>query len=149
MQRTKDLFLMMQEQEVSTSNFLPTKKELKLSAEQFANNLIENGEHNPQELYAQSLRLKEALVIIESILKKSLPDENFEAFGLNGTYRNGGDTINYTEDLIYSNLKKKLDDRAELIKLAVKTDCEFYDSEGELVEKVSTTPRKSSLAISF
>lgn len=146
---SKDLFMEMREAEVATLKFLPTKKEIKVSSEKFANDIIENGEHNLQEVYAQSLRLKEALSIIEGVFKSKLPQENFEAFGLTGNFRSGGDTINYVEDETYADLQKKLKDRAELLKTAQKTESEFYDSEGVLVPKVSTTPRKSSLAISF
>ena len=146
---SKDLFMMLREEEVATSNFLPTKKELKKSSEDFAKNLIESGEHNTQEIYAQALRLKEALTSIESILKKELGQENFEAFGLTGTYRSGGDTINFTEDDIVKHLEKQLKDRKELLKVALKSDEAIYDSDGVEVPKVGTTPKKSSLAISF
>lgn len=144
---SKDLFLMMREQEVATSNFLPTKKELKTSAQDFVSSLVDSGGYNIQELYAQSLRLKEALTVVESELKKQMPLENFEAFGLKGTYRSGGDTVNYKEDEIYNSLKADLDARVELLKLAQKQ--EVLDTYGNEVPKVSTTPRKSSLAISF
>ena len=144
---SKDLFMMMREEEVATSNFLPTKKELKQYSEKFALKLLDSGEHNPQELYAQALRLKEALINIETVLKSKLPQENFEGFGLTGTYRGGGNTINYSEDEVYQGLKKHLDNRVELLKLAQKQ--EVLDTGGIEVPKVSTTPRKSSLAISF
>lgn len=146
---SKDLFMMMREEEVATSNFLPTKKELAASSKKFAEKLIEDGFFNTTELYSQAVRLKESLNVIEGVLKKNLPEENFEAFGLTGTYRSGGDAINYKEDEVYADLKAKLDSRAELLKTAVKTKEEFYDNEGFLVPVVSTTPRKSSLAISF
>ncbi len=146
---SKDLFMMMREEEVATSNFLPTKKELKASSEKFAKSIIENGEHNLQEVYAQSLRLKEAISTIENVLKSELNNENFEAFGIKGTYRNGGNTINYNEDDIVVNLEKKISERKELLKIALKSDSPIYDSDGVEIPKVSTTPRKSTLAISF
>jgi pantoate kinase len=142
---SKDLFIMMREEEISTSNFLPTKKEIQLSSKKFAEKLIANG--NLEELFAQALRLSESLNIITEVLKKSLPNENFEAFGLKGTYRSGGDTINYCDDEIYAALKVDLDNRVELLKLAIKQP--VIDAYGNDVPKVSTTPRKSSLAISF
>jgi len=142
---SKDLFIMMREEEISTSNFLPTKKEIQLSSKKFAEKLIANG--NPEELFAQALRLSESLNIITDILKKSLPSENFEAFGLKGTFRSGGDSINYSEDEIYAALKFDIDNRVKLLKLAIKQP--VIDSYGNDVTKVSTTPRKSSLAISF
>jgi hypothetical protein len=144
---SKDLFMMMREEEVATSNFLPTKKELQTSSKAFAEKIINEGNHDLKEVYAQAIRLKEALSTVEAILKDKLPEENFEAFGLKATYRSGGDTINYSEDEIYNELKKDLDNRVELLKLAQKQ--EVLDMYGNEVPKVSTTPRKSSLAISF
>lgn len=149
MESAKDLFMMMREEEVATSNFLPTKKELHKSSTDFANQLIESGDHNIEEVYSQAIRLKEALNVVESVLNKNLPQENFESFGIKGTYRSGGDSINYSDDEVYMDLKKQLKDREELLKTAIKTKSDFYDSDGVLVPVVSTTPRKSSLAISF
>lgn len=144
---SKDLFMMLREEEVATSNFLPTKKELKATSEAFAKSIIDEGEHNIQEIYSQAIRLKESLSSIEAVLKKQLPEENFECFGLVGTFRSGGNSINYTEDEIYNTLKKDLDDRVELLKLSQKQV--VLDTYGNEVPKVSVTPRKSSLAISF
>lgn len=145
---SKDLFMMMREQEIATTNFLPTKKEIARSSAEFAKNLIDSGNHNPKELFSQAIRLSEALNTITGELKKSLPDENFEAFGLKGTYRSGGDTINYKEDEVWASLKKDLDERQELLKLAQKQDL-VLDAGGNEVPRVSTTPRKSSLSISY
>ena len=144
---SKDLFFMMREQEVQTSNFLPTKKEIQLSSQTFIKEILDAGEIDKFELLAQAKRMGEALDIINAELLKVLPQENFEAYGLKGTFRSGGDTVNYAEDKIYAIIKKELDDRAELLKLALKQD--VIDSYGNDVPKVSTTPRKSSLAISF
>jgi len=144
---SKDLFYLMREQEVATLNFLPTKKELTKSSKDFAEQLIDSGNYSTEELYAQALRLKEAVSVIEETLKSKLPQESFEAFGIKGTYRSGGDTINYSEDEVWCALKKDLDDRTELLKLAQKQD--VIDAYGNEVPKVSTTPRKASLAISF
>jgi hypothetical protein len=144
---SKDLFMLMREQEIQTSNFLPTKKEIQFSSKKFITEILEAGEVDKYELIAQAKRMGEALDIINIELLKVLPQENFEAFGLKGTFRNGGDTINYSEDAIYTQLKADLDARAELLKLALKQD--VIDAYGNDVPKVSTTPRKSSLSISF
>ena len=142
-----NLFLMLQEQEINTNNFLPNKKEIQFSANQFVENLLEAGEVDKTELFVQALRLSEALEVVKDKLKNSLPQENFEAFGVKGTYRSGGDSINYSEDEIYSTIKRDLDNRTELLKMAQKQ--EAFDAYGNQVPKVSTTPRKSSLAITF
>ena len=144
---SKELFYLMREAEVATTKFLPTKKELGISSKTFAEELVKSGDHNLQELYSQAIRLKEALTVVEGVLKSKLPEENFEAFGLKGTYRSGGDAVNYKEDEIYQALKADLDARTDLLKLAQKQD--VFDAYGNEVTKVSTTPRKASLAISF
>ena len=145
--RNKDLFMMMREEEIQTSNFLPTKKEIQLSSQKFIAELLEAGEVDKYELLAQAKRLGEALEVINTELLKVLPQENFEAFGIKGTFRSGGDTINYAEDEIWSTIKADLDARTEQLKMAQKQDT--FDAYGNQVPKVSTTPRKSSLAISF
>jgi len=144
---SKDLFQLMKEQEIQTSNFLPNKKEIQFSAQTFIKDLLDAGETDKFELLAQAKRMGEALEVINAELLKVLPQENFEAFGLKGTFRSGGETINYSDDAIYSQIKADLDARAELLKLALKQD--VIDSYGNDVPKISTTPRKSSLAISF
>ena len=138
---------MMREQEIQTSNFLPNKKEIQFSAKNFITEILDAGETDKFELLAQAKRMGEALDVINAELMKVLPQENFEAYGLKGTFRSGGDTINYSDDAIYQQLKADLDARAELLKLALKQP--ILDLYGNDVPKVSTTPRKSSLAISF
>lgn len=143
---SKNLFELMRQQEIETQNFLPNKKEIQFSAQSFIKDLLDAGETDKYELLAQAKRMGEALEVINAELLKVLPQENFEAFGLKGTFRSGGETINYSDDPIYCQLKADLDARAELLKLALKQD--VIDAYGNEVPKVSTTPRKSSLAIS-
>lgn len=142
---SKDLFQLMRQQEIDTQNFLPNKKEIQFSAQTFITNLLNDGEVDKIELLAQAKRMSEALEVINAKLIEVLPQENFEAFGLKGTYRSGGETINYSDDAIYQQLKADLDARAELLKLAQKQP--IIDAYGNDVPKVSTTPRKGSLAI--
>jgi hypothetical protein len=146
---SKQLFELMREQEIQTSNFLPTKKEIQFSAKKFAKELIDKGEVDKVELFAQAVRLNEVLSIITDELKNTLPAENFEAFGIKGTFRNGGSTPNYAEDEKWQQLKQALTDREMLLKVAQKSNETIYDSEGCEVPKVSENIRKSSLSISF
>ena len=146
---SKDLFQLMREQEIQTSNFLPTKKEIQFSAQTFIKGVLDAGETDKFELLAQAKRMGEALDVINAELLKVLPQENFEAFGLKGTFRSGGDTVNFKDCEIWSDINRELKEREELLKLALKSQNEIYDSAGVQVPKVSTTPRKSSLAISF
>jgi len=144
---SKGLFELMQQQEIQTSNFLPNKKEVEFASREFISDILDKGETDKLELLSQAKRMLVAIETVTDELMKLLPQENFEAFGLKGTFRNGGDTINYAEDEIYKELKRCLDERADLLKLAQKQ--EVADMYGNVVPKVSTTPRKSSLSISF
>lgn len=146
---SKQLFELMREQELQTNNFLPSKKEIQLTSKKFVTELLDAGEINKVEVYAQALRLKEALSIIEAELKESLGQENFEAFGIKATFRNGGEMVNYSDDPVYLDFQKKLKDREDLLKIALKSDSTIYDSEGWEIPKVSTTNRKSSLSITY
>jgi hypothetical protein len=146
---SKGLFELMRQQEIETSNFLPNKKEIQFSSKKFITDLLDAGEVNKYELLAQAKRMSEALDVINEELLKVLPQENFEEFGLKGIFRNGGETINFKECEIWSDIQKELKEREELLKTALKSNKEVYDESGVLVPKVSTTPRKSSLSISF
>lgn len=146
---SKELFTLMREKEIATANHFPTKKEIKNSAESLALSIIDSGDFNLESVYAQALRLKEAISIIEATIKNSLPLENFENYGLKAIYRSGGDSVNYSDDLIWSELKAQITHRESLLKVALKSDVDFYDEEGVKVPKVSTTPRKSSLAVTY
>jgi hypothetical protein len=146
---SKDLFQLMREQEIQTSNFLPNKKEIQFSAQTFIKDLLDAGEIDKIELLAQAKRMGEALDVINAELLKVLPQENFEAFGLKGTFRSGGETINYKDCEVWNDINRELKESEELLKLALKSQNEIYDAAGVQVPKVSTTPRKSSLAISF
>ncbi|CAB4136393.1 hypothetical protein UFOVP584_46 [uncultured Caudovirales phage] len=144
---SKNLLMLMNQQEVESNNFFLTKKEIQTSSKKFITDLLDDGNVNKYELLAQSKRLTEALDVVNTELLKVIPQENFEEFGLKGTFRSGGDTINFAEDEIWCELKRCLDERTDLLKLAQKQ--EVADMYGNIVPKVSTTPRKSSLAISF
>jgi hypothetical protein len=144
---SKDLFLMMREREISQS--YPTKKQLVVESTKFAKDIINNGEHNLQEVLSQIVRLKETISILETEIKNELPQENWEAFGIKATYRNGGSVANYSDDIVYSQIKEQLDNRKVLLDAALKTSETFYDESGFEICKVSVTNRKSSLSISF
>jgi hypothetical protein len=146
---SKDLFSLMRQQEIDTQNFLPNKLEIQLSARTFIKEVLDAGEIDKIELLAQAKRMGEALDVINAELIKVLPQENFEGYGLKGTFRSGGETINFKDCEVWSDINRELKEREDLLKLALKSQNEIYDAAGVQVPKVSTTPRKSSIAISF
>jgi hypothetical protein len=146
---SKDLFSLMRQQEIETQNFLPNKLEIQLSAQTFIKEVLDAGEIDKIELLAQAKRMGEALDVINAELIKVLPQENFEGYGLKGTFRSGGETINFKDCEVWSDINRELKEREDLLKLALKSQNEIYDAAGVQVPRVSTTPRKSSMAISF
>jgi adenylosuccinate synthase len=139
----------MRQQEIETQNFLPNRLEIQLSAKTFIKEVLDAGEIDKIELLAQAKRMGEALDVINAELIKVLPQENFEGYGLKGTFRSGGETINFKDCEVWSDINRELKEREDLLKLALKSQNEIYDAAGVQVPKVSTTPRKSSMAISF
>ena len=143
----KHLFELMQMEEIATNNFLPSKKEIVLSSEQFANNLIQNGEHDKLEMFSQVVRIKEAVNTIHDTIKESLPREKQTAYGIEITPANGRQMIQYAEDEIWQQLNADLKAREELLKLAQKQ--EVLDTYGIEVPKVSVKYASDSLQIKY
>lgn len=139
----------MAQQSVSTANFLPNKKEIEFSSKEFAKNLIESGEIDKFEAFAQAERLSLAITNVRDELKASLPREKNTFFGIEVNPVNGRQMIQYNEDLVWGELKEKLSQREELLKVALKTNEPFYDSEGCEVPKVSVKYSADSLTIKY
>ena len=146
---SKQLFELMQMQEIATSKFLPSKKEIEVSSKQFAKNLIESGEVDKLEMFAQAERITQAITSVRDEIKASLPREKQTAYGIEINPVNGRQMIQYNEDLVWSELKEKLSNREELLKVALKTNEPFYDSEGCEVPKVSVKYASDSLQVKY
>ena len=146
---SKHLFELMAQQSIATSNFLPNKKEIEFSSKKFAKNLIDSGEVDKLEVFAQAERLALAITSVRDEIKASLPREKQTAFGIEINPVNGRQMIQYNEDLVWSELKEKLSNREELLKVALKTTETFYDSEGVEVPKVSVKYSADSLTVKY
>ena len=144
---SKNLYELMQMQEIATNNFLPSKKELELSSKTFAKNLIDAGEINKVEAFAQAERLTTAISNVRDELKASLPREKQIAFGIEINPVNGRQMIQFSEDEIWVQLNADLKAREELLKLALKQD--VIDAYGNDVPKVSVKYSADSLTIKY
>jgi hypothetical protein len=109
--------------------------------------LLDNGNVDKMEFIANLARLSEVVGTAMTEARKHIAEEKQTVMGVEFTPVNGGNTLNYSEDPIYQQLKNDLDARAELLKLAQKQD--LIDAYGNDVPRVSTTPRKSSITIKF
>jgi hypothetical protein len=139
----------MREQEIQTSNFLPNKKEVEFSAKQFASKLIEAGEVDKYEAFTQAVRMSNALEIIKDEIKSHLPKEKHIAFGVEISPISGRTMIQFQDDEMWQQLKHKLQQREELLKLALKSDETIYDSEGVEVPKVSVKYASDSIQVKY
>jgi hypothetical protein len=146
---SKQLFELMAEQEIQTSNFLPTKKEIENNGRLFAKQILSHGEIDKYELFSQAERLATATANIRDEIKSHLPKEKHSFFGIEISPVNGRTMIQFQEDHIWSELKEKMQQREELLKVALKSDESIYDSEGIEVLKVSVKYASDSLQVKY
>lgn len=140
---------MMREQEVAHITDFPTKKQLEQNAKDFANNLIDSGEFDKFEAFAQAERITLAVSTVRDELKAALPREKDVRFGMELVPVNGRQMIQYADDPVYADILAKLKAREELLKVALKTDEPFYDSEGTEVPKVGVKYAADSLQVKY
>jgi hypothetical protein len=143
----KHLFELMQMQEIATNNYLPNKKEIELSSKSFAKNLIDSGEIDKLEAFAQAERLTTAISNVRDELKASLPREKQIAYGIEINPVNGRQMIQFSDDPIWQQLNADLKAREELLKLALKQD--VIDAYGNDVPKVSVKYASDSLNVKY
>ena len=125
-----------------------TKKDAIKTGEALIENVLESGEVDIMQLGANLVRLQQVISsAVDKFRNHIIDTEKATILGVEFSPVNGGNTLNYSEDTIYKVLKKDLDDRTELLKLAQKQPA--FDAYGNEVPKVSTTPRKSSVTIKF
>jgi len=125
-----------------------TKKDAIKTGEALIDNVLESGEVDIMQVGANLARLAQ---VIDSAMAKFrnhiIDTDKVTVLGVEFSPVNGGNTINYSDDEIWLELKRCLDDRTEQLKMAQKQDT--FDAYGNQVPKVSTTPRKSSITIKF
>lgn len=141
-------FEMRAEEMVTLYDSTFTKKDAIATGENIINLALESGEVSIMELGTNLIRLKQVIdSAVESFRSHIIDEPKQKVLGIEFTPVNGGNTVNYADDPIYCELKKDLDNRTELLKLAQKQ--EVLDTYGNEVPKVSTTPRKSSITVKF
>jgi len=143
---SKQLFELMREQESFPVHF--GKKDYISRGKEIVSSVIQDGEIDKIEFWTKVAKMKETINAMDSQLREQITFT--EKTNLNGVEFNpvqGGFIVNYDEDEVYQEFKKQLKEREELLKLAQRID--VFDTYGNNVPKVSTTPRKSSITIKF
>jgi hypothetical protein len=150
MERTKDMFLEMREADiVSLYDATFTKKEAIKTGQNLAQNIIDNGNVSKHEALANLVRLQEVVSNAVSVLKDTVSDEKISILGVEFTPMNGRSMPQFSDDDVWQDLSKKIKQREELLKVAMKSDEPIYDNEGVEVPKISCNYSKSSLNIKW
>ena len=127
-----------------------TKKQAEQTGIDLINKLFEDGNQTPTQFYSNIARLKAVIDSADKAFRERLILTQAESYnGVTFTPKNGAESLNYAEDQIYAELENKLKQRAELLKVANKSDETIFDSEGCEVPKVSKKFNKSSIVITF
>ena len=125
-----------------------TKRDAIKTGEAIIDNALESGEVDVMQLGANLARLEQVVSSAMAKFRSHIIDKDKQVvLGVEFSPVNGGNTINYSDDEIWTELKRCLDARTEELKLAQKQDA--FDAYGNQVPKVLTTPRKSSITIKF
>jgi hypothetical protein len=126
-----------------------TKKEAVKTGQNLAQNIIDNGNVSKHEALANLVRLQEVVSNAVSVLKDNVSDEKVSLLGVEFAPMNGRSIPQFSEDEVWQDLSKKLKQREELLKVAMKSDEPIYDNEGVEVPKISCNFSKSSLNIKW
>ena len=145
----KDLFSLLRQQEIQTENYFLSKKEIENSSRLFAKQILSHGEIDKYELFSQAERLATVTANIRDEIKSHLPKEKHVAFGIEVNPVSGRTMIQFQDDLVWSELKEKMQQREELLKVALKSNESIYDSEGCEVPKVSVKYASDSLQVIY
>ena len=145
----KDLFSLLRQQEIQTEKYFLSKKEIENSGRLFAKQILSHGEIDKYELFSQAERLATVTANIRDEIKSHLPKEKHVAFGIEVNPVSGRTIIQFQDDLVWSELKEKMQQREELLKVALKSNEPIYDSEGVEVPKVSVKYASDSLQVKY
>jgi hypothetical protein len=147
MKSSKDLFFDMKSKEYA-HDF--SKKQAEQTGLDLVNNIFETGDYTPIQVYSNIVRLKAVVDSADKAFRERLKLVSANSYnGVTFTPKNGSESLNYDEDLVYANFDHRLKQRIELLKYAAKSDEPIYDSEGCEVPKVSKKYNKSSIVITF
>ena len=125
-----------------------TKKDAVKTGEQLIQSVMDDGSCDIMQLGANLARLEQVLSSAMAKFRSHIIDtEKQVVLGVEFSPVNGGNTVNYSDDEIWTTIKADLDARTEQLKMAQKQDT--FDAYGNQVPKVSISPRKSSVTIKF
>ena len=134
-----------------------TKRQIEELATMDAEKILMSGEENPLDV---QIYFKKVKAYTDKFLFKNEPAamDEYHKYGtkvvtkegIKIEQRSGGVIPDYEQDIIYAEIKAKLNERKSLLDLVFKTNQEVYDDQGVKVPKVKPkTHKKDSLAIAL
>lgn len=148
---SKDMFFDIRSEEMQTI-YSPdfTKKQAEQTGIDLIDKMFADGNQTPVQFYSNIARLKAVIDSADKAFRDRLNLNAADSYnGVTFTPKNGAESLNYSEDGIYVLLENKVKQRAELLKVASKSDDAIFDSEGCEVPKVSKKFNKPSIVITF
>ena len=148
---SKDMFFDIRSEEMQTI-YSPdfTKKQAEQTGIDLIDKMFADGNKTPTQFYSNIARLKAVIDSADKAFRDRLTLNAVDSYnGVTFTPKNGAESLNYAEDDIYVMLENKVKQRAELLKVASKSDDLIFDSEGCEVPKVSKKFNKPSIVITF
>ena len=149
---SKDLFFDIRSEELGRVMYSHdfTKKQAEQTGLDLVDKMFGDGNETPIQVYSNIVRLKAVIDSADKAFRDRLNLSAADSYnGVTFTPKNGAESLNYAEDLVYASLEHRLKQRAELLKYAVKSDEAIYDSDGCEVPKVTKKYNKSSIVITF
>jgi hypothetical protein len=143
---SKELFNQMRELEAFELS--ATKKSCIEQAQLFVAKIEDSGEITNQEAISKALRYQAFINEVVDNLKAKFTEKD-DFFGITITPTNGRKMMQYSDDPLWCEISNKLKKREELLKVALNSDDEIYDSEGVQVPKVLVNYAKDSLSVKF
>lgn len=132
-----------------------TKKEIIESARNWAEQVADEefGSESLNKRLASIERVKEYINTVSKVLKDAITDgmndKDLECHGVKFTKVEGRSSLDYSTDEVWTDLKNKLKEREELLKVAHKSQENIYDSEGVEVPKCPLKPSSAYIKLTY
>jgi len=134
---------------------LGSKKEIVEKAREWAMQIAdeEYGSESLNKRYASIQRIKEYIDTIQKEFKAAITEgmneKELECHGVKFTKVDGRRSLDYSTDEVWSELKKQLKEREELLKVASKSKETIYDNEGVEVPKCPEKASKAYIKLTY
>ena len=146
-------FLLMRANEESGQLYVPAmpKKDIKAKAEEDAKTIVNEGNVYADEVLIDATRISEYLTTFIRTLRDNMDEEQTRDAikGVEISFKNAPSRLNYAEDTTWQEIKEKLSEREELLKLAEKSKDAIYDSDGAELPRVSRSGGGRSINLKY